>query len=240
MIGFHKNNAIQSMWIGKLSIMETLSIKSFLKNGHEYHLYTYDPIDAPEGCIVKNGEEILPRDRIFKYGPAAGQGKGSFSGFSNVFRYQLLFKKGGYWVDSDIVCLKPFDFGHYVFASEMKNPGEISLASCVIKAPAYSNFAKTCLEICSEKRNENLKWGEIGPDLVKHSVKENDLDKYVQPVSTFCPVNYFEIDNLIKPGYNLETYYAVHLWNEMWRRKNYDKNGIYPNSIYEQLKSRFL
>ena len=34
---------IQSLWIGgSLSNLEILSIKSFLQNGHTYHLYTYE------------------------------------------------------------------------------------------------------------------------------------------------------------------------------------------------------
>ena len=36
---------IQGLWIGEtLSTMEYLSIKSFLDNGHEYHLYTYGEV----------------------------------------------------------------------------------------------------------------------------------------------------------------------------------------------------
>ncbi len=35
-------DVFQSLWIGaELSAMEQLSIRSFLANGHEFHLYTY-------------------------------------------------------------------------------------------------------------------------------------------------------------------------------------------------------
>mgnify|MGYP007000248262 CR=1 len=52
---------IQSLWIGdKLSNMEILSMKSFLHNNHNYHLYTYGKIDnVPEGVIVKDGNDII-------------------------------------------------------------------------------------------------------------------------------------------------------------------------------------
>src|SRR3990172_3435566 len=100
-----KRDVIQGLWIGgRLSVMERLSIASFLKNGHAYHLYTYDDVDnVPDGVIWKNGDEIVPRTEVF-----ADQDQElnfSYANFSDVFRYHLLLEKGGYWADLDIVCL---------------------------------------------------------------------------------------------------------------------------------------
>ncbi len=40
---------IHSLWIGtQLSTMEQLSISSFLKNGHRFHLYVYDDVAAQQ------------------------------------------------------------------------------------------------------------------------------------------------------------------------------------------------
>ena len=49
------SNIIQSLWIGNnLSDMEQLCIQSFLDNGHEYHLYVYEPIqNIPHGSLLK-------------------------------------------------------------------------------------------------------------------------------------------------------------------------------------------
>ena len=97
---------IQSLWIGDpLSNLEKLCIQSFMDNGHEFHLYTYGEIGGiPEGTIIKDGNEILPASDIFytrsKY----------IAPFSDWFRYALLAKRGGFWVDMDTVCIKPFDF----------------------------------------------------------------------------------------------------------------------------------
>ena len=101
------NNTIQTLWVGStLSKMEQLSLSSFVKNGHDTHLYAYYDIDnVPEGVEVKDGREILPEDMIFKYSD-----HNSFSGFSNYFRYKLISDKGGFWVDTAMVCLKPWDF----------------------------------------------------------------------------------------------------------------------------------
>ena len=98
---------IQGLWIGaELSVMEQLSIASFLRNGHEYHLYTYAELaNVPAGTVIRDANEILPAAAIFQY-----KDRPSYAGFSNFFRYKLLLERGGWWVDSDLVCLRPFDF----------------------------------------------------------------------------------------------------------------------------------
>ena len=55
------SNIIQSLWIGKeLSVMEQMCLSSFVKNGHEVHLYTYDNVkNIPEGVQIKDGNDIL-------------------------------------------------------------------------------------------------------------------------------------------------------------------------------------
>src|SRR6267154_6333445 len=109
-------DVIQSLWVGpQLSVMERISISSFLKNGHSYILYAYGPVDGlPDGAELKDANEILPSSDIFTYSEYA-----TYSGFSNFFRYKLLMERGGWWVDTDIICLKPFNFAaEFVFSSE--------------------------------------------------------------------------------------------------------------------------
>jgi len=101
-------SVVQSLWIGeKLSNIELLSINSFVKRGHLYHLYVYEiPKNVPSKVILKDASTIIPKANIFE----DREIKNSFAGFSNIFRYKLLFENGGYWVDTDIICLKKFDF----------------------------------------------------------------------------------------------------------------------------------
>jgi hypothetical protein len=63
------NKTIQGLWIGsELSVMEQLSISSFLLNGHHYHLYVYEEVKyIPSGTVVMDASEILPSSRIFQY-----------------------------------------------------------------------------------------------------------------------------------------------------------------------------
>src|SRR6266576_4985185 len=117
------NEIIQGLWIGpELSVMEQLSIDSFMRNGHEYHLYIYDePKNVPVGAVIKDANEILPAASVFQYKQYP-----SYSGFSNFFRYKLLLERGGWWVDTDVICLRAFDFPEtQVFASEVCRGEEV-------------------------------------------------------------------------------------------------------------------
>jgi hypothetical protein len=234
------NRIVQALWIGsELSAMEQLSIASFLRNGHEYHLYGYDNLgNVPPGTIVKDGREILPASMIFQY-----KEHKSYSAFSNFFRYKLLLEKGGWWVDTDLVCLKPFDFSEeYVFSSE-KAVGQEFINSGAIKAPAASPPMAYAWEICQRTNPEELKWGEIGPKLMAKAILEFSLESYVKPYDVFCPIGYSEWLTILQPNLTWEfqeATHAVHLWNEFWRRNGRDKNQRYhPTCLYEQLRKQY-
>ena len=66
MEGIKKDIIVQSLWIGpSLSNLEKLSISSFIKNGHDFHLYAHEPVEGiPPGTTLKDGNDILSR-KIF-------------------------------------------------------------------------------------------------------------------------------------------------------------------------------
>ena len=237
---------IQSLWIGKkLSIMEKLCISSFLQNGHPFHLYVYDDVTGiPEGAIIKDASKILHPDRIFKY-----KDHDSYAGFADLFRYKLLFEKGNYWVDTDVICLNPFLHDtEYVFASErllQPTPDKkIKATNCIIKAPSNSSIMDYCYSETVNNDPELLKWGQTGPQLLTKAIMKFDAWSYVANPEVFCPINWWEWSHFISDAsdnYKLTNSQSVHLWNEMWRRNNIDKSGIfYEYSLYEQLKKAYM
>jgi mannosyltransferase OCH1-like enzyme len=235
-----ENRIIQGLWVGaELSVMEQLSISSFLSNGHEYHLYVYDDVkDVPVGTTVKDGNEILPASGIFQY-----RGRPSYAGFSNFFRYKLLFERGGWWADTDTVCLKPFDFSEeYVFSSEMFKGAEV--VNCgAVKAPVGSEVMRWAWEVCQRKDTGQIVWGETGPKLIAEGVRKFSLEGYKQPPHVFCPLGFFEWQEVIEPdsARSLDGAYAIHLWNDKWRAAGQDKNAPYEEDcLYEKLKRRYL
>jgi hypothetical protein len=238
----YMDKIIQGLWIGNsLSKLEQLSIRSFLSHGHEYHLYVYDDVaGVPHGTILKDGNDILPSSMIFQYSKHK-----SYSGFSNFFRYKLLLEKGGWWVDADVVCLKPFIFNsEYVLATERDSQGREFVTSCVIKAPPGAEIMNQGWAICQAKNPQELEWGETGPNLTHRLAIRLLLCKYIYSADVFCPIDPYRWMEALIPGRHLSftnDTFAVHLWNELWRRTDLNKDEIYaPNCLYEHLKRRYL
>ena len=243
---------VQSLWIGgKLSNMEILSIKSFLDNGNEYHLYIYDKVEnIPKGTIVKNGEDIISKDYIFKYS------NGSYSAFSNLFRFYLLHKKGNFWVDTDIICTHKFDFTNKIciFNEPDGYYKEKTITSCVIKLPKNSILTYTAVELCKEGRKQvisnKVKWG-LGLAILNELVKIFNLKNIILDWRHIMVCGFLDWRILINSKHKChEKIYknynnlpqenkCIHLWNEMWRRYNIDKNKKFDSdSLYEYYKKK--
>ncbi len=207
--------------------MEQLSLKSFVDNGHPYRLYSYGPVaNVPAGVEVLDAGEVIPEKEVFQN--KEGPGAGSYSGFSNLFRYKLLFDKGGFWCDADVVCLRPFNIREeHVFASERDRESGIQPTTCVMKAPRGSALMRECYDEARNVKADSLKWGGIGPAMIARAVKRHGLEKCVVSPETFCPVDYWEFGTLVKPrAFPVYTRvsYGIHLWQEMWRRAYLARN----------------
>jgi hypothetical protein len=231
---------IQSLWIGdRLSDMEKLSIESFLSNGHEFHLYTYGRVlNVPDGATIRDASQIVPASRIFKY-----PDHDSYAGFSNLFRYKLLLDNAGFWVDLDVVCLRPFDFdSDYVYGYGHHHV----VATCVIKSPKDCDVIQYCYDVANKADIKTLKWGDTGPKLLTAAVMKFNLEKFVQPSRIFCPIRPKHLHGLINAPatrflkhIQIDTY-AIHLYNEIWRRRKMSKDKINTgHCFYDKLKERY-
>jgi len=243
------NRVIQGFWLGpRLSTMERTALNSFLRHGHEFHLYAYDRVEGvPPGVVMKDAAEVLPLSSLHHKDfskPAI---------FSDFFRYKLLLDRGGWWVDTDTVCLRPFDMAQdYVFSSEVKATsvkGTMKFVGTqvnngIIKVPAGSSAMGYCWKKCREMDVAKIPWAASGPALVESAVDALGLRQHVLPPQAFCPVMAWEVRKLVMAGATFDLTdesYAVHLWNEMWGRTGMDKDGVFPpGSPYEQLRQRYL
>jgi hypothetical protein len=234
---------VRSLWIGeRLGPMQRLSIESFLRNGHPIELFAYDHVaGVPAGTTICDAGEVLPRERVFSY--QHGFGKGSYSAFSNLFRYQLLLDRGGWWVDTDVVCLRPFDFAaDYVFASEYNDDFVVNAATCVLKAPARAPMLDYCVQVCTDSNKSEVKWGELGPSLLDAAIARFGLTAYLTPVHVFNPINWFDTSDMLAPGFDagrLKDSHGIHLWNQMWKHEGREPRDASPDSLFAYLSSRF-
>jgi hypothetical protein len=222
---------INSLWIGRpLSLLEQLSIASFLQNGHEFHLYGYDEIaNVPRGTVLRDAAEILPASEIFYY--RRGAGKDSVSAFSNLFRFKLLLERGGWWVDTDVVCLRRFDFAEPVVIASERTRNGTRATGAILKFPRGHAAVSLCYEAASREDRARLTWGKTGPRLVDRIVRENGLQPFVKPPEVFCPLDCWDWELLLadnsnppRPLFTSESC-AIHLWHELWRRAGIKLNA---------------
>ena len=240
------NSVVQSVWIGDaFSAMEQLAVRSFLANGHTYHLYCYDAVDGvPKGTVLKDANEILPKSRIFTY--SEGFASGSPAAFSNFFRYKLLLEKGGWWVDTDVVCLRPFDLpDERLWASErMDPPGELIVSASVIKTLTGDSLMNWAWRSCQSMDVQHISFGQIGPRLLQAGVDALGLHRFMRPHTFFSPIAFYDWEKMLDPSHSFvlgREVYGVHLWNQMWSAAGIDKDATFPSScFYERLKQQFL
>jgi len=259
---------IQFLWIGpQLSRLEQLSLASFVFHGHDVHLYTYDTVQGvPDGVTSKDANEVVPESKIFRQAHK-GAGHGSIAAFSDYFRWELLLQRGGFWCDTDIVCIKPFSFNDpLVFGKE----SETNANPAVIGAHPDHELARRMCEVMNnpfkiypwdKKKDKRRKWskriqgkthlrdvrfGEIGPKLLTNLTKHMGIFDQGKPFTYFYPIHYDNwesiFDNTFKNDESLfADTYALHFWNEMTRRlAGFDKNADFPkNSMIEKLRAKY-
>ena len=83
--------------------------------GHQVRIWSYSPEKLvhllPDGIDVSQADNVMPR-ALFERIIAGADARY----FSDVFRYALLYERGGLWMDTDVVLIRPFPFrGDYFF-----------------------------------------------------------------------------------------------------------------------------
>lgn len=232
---------MQTFWIGPVSTMERLSIASFAAHGHEVHVYAYGDLSGlPPQAVLKDAAEIV-RPPFGRRSAVYRDSRGSYSSFANLFRYKLLLDRGGWWIDLDMVCLEPFEFEEeYIFPLE---PDQ-TVANAVFRVPVGSEVMAYSYGRCVELGRRRKRWGKTGPALLAEAVEACGLTEHVVDHSIFMPVDWTEWKSFLDPerawSFEPQTR-ALHLWNALWAKDGYDKDGEYPpGCLYERLKGRYL
>lgn len=247
---------IVSFWHGPLSWLERLCIASFVRQGHAFHLYTYDDVQGlPKGAKRRDAEAIIPRDQMFFY-----KGKHTPAVFADLFRLKLMQQGAGIWADCDIYALKPFvDLGDYVFGYEIAPSAKQktgSVNNAVFSCPSDSALLDSLLAIFGPdshtmampwlpplRRAErtlrrlwgqklapsDIQFGATGPFPLTYFINHYGLQQHIQPVGVFYPVPYTSIPSLMQPGSIIDSFATSEtLGVHIWRSQltNRGRTGI--------------
>jgi len=244
-------------------VIEQLTMCSYIKEGHPFHLYTYTDIEGvPDGVIIKDANTILKEDNIFL-------SHNSYAHFADWFRWKMLEKLGGYWVDMDLVCTKPFDFNdEIIFGMEEHNSAAIGALRFPSNHILVSSMVKRCenpnsiepsdslrIKLRKYKRKflmgnkiSNTKWGETGgPWGFNRVLQMYNLRELGKPYTYFYPVHSSHWKHIFDETFANDDKlffdtHAIHMWNEMTKKDiNFNITDTFPkNSLFEKLKRKYL
>jgi hypothetical protein len=230
---------LNTLWFGgPLGYVEKLSVASALKVGHPVTIYSYDPdtlAGVPTGAEVADARAVMADERRVKLL------RGKFAALgSDFFRYEVFAHRLGYWVDLDVLFLRPLDFAEeYVFGWEKEG----SINGAVLRLPAGSKMLEELRNVPEtnwrppyfgpkrsmvylwqrlskgEVKLEDLPWGAAGPEMITYLAKREGLAHLAQPRPVFYPIPYehagdvfAEDASVVRARLTSETH-AIHLWN---------------------------
>ena len=235
-----RRHAFQSLWWGdSITPYEAVCMRSFIDHGHSYHLYSYAPdLKVPDGVVLRDAAELLPKADYFEY---TGPGKGSPSAFSNLFRYKLLATHGGWWVDTDVICLtNQISPCNHFFALESDG---IVNGAVLYFGPADPVMIRCFGEVLAIRGH--TEWGDLGPRLITRVLRDCGLIAQAQPKDSCYAVGWKDALDLLDPSQadsiiaRTKSAPFIHLWNEIYRRGGIDKTlRPAPGSFLRQIADR--
>jgi len=229
---------LHAFWVGpSLSALAHACLASFVRVGHRVVLHSYDAVDnVPREVESSDANAIVPRHRLFVHIDT-----GSYSLFSNYFRYQLLARSMGVYIDCDLICLRAIETtAPYIFG--LQDDDEINGA--VLKLPADSPMLRDLSAIFERKvfappwysRRTRVRqhvkawlkrpadlahapWGSAGPTAITWYARRHGLAGLAQPQDVFYPVHWRDVGRLLDPSTSwsdlvTDRTRCVHLWNE--------------------------
>ena len=213
---------VNGFWHGlKLGELEKLCINSWIKNGYEFHLWVYDlDIKVSENVVIENANHIVDLREYFTYDE--GHSKGTPIAFSNLFRAELLYQRGGLYVDLDVLCLKPYHFNkRFVFSEQVDSGWDYHVATCILYSENQGEeLFKDWIDWIIAKRNNwsSTTHGDLGPNLITPLIISRDLKEYVLPKHYFCPIDWQSYKEIFT--YDGDSY-GIHLFSSVWDDEDY-------------------
>ena len=212
-------DTVRSFWHGApLNPYLLLCLHSFVRQRCRVEVFSYAPDPGfPEWIVARDAGEIVSAKSVLVY--RNGPGAGSPSLHSNLFRFALLDRLGGWWIDTDVAVLcGPLPSAPYYFAME-----EDHFANSVVKFPKGHPLLTEGTERC-RRAGADVTWGVTGPTLFTNLVRHHKLAGWAVPAEQGCPFIWSDVPALFDPARTDEMVARsgkssfMHLCWEMWRR----------------------
>ncbi len=198
-----------------------MGMRSFVERGHFVELFTYDPaIAVPEWILRRDANEIWPTDHVLSY--RNGISRGGFALHANLFRYAMLHRLGGWWIDQDVILLRPELPAQDIFFS-LESVDPMLATNSVLKFPAGHPLLLDCVARCVAA-DESPLYGETAAVLFTEMLSKYRIACHGRPMDTTYPLSTLDVPAMFDPAQcdqlhsRCENATFVHLFNEKWRR----------------------
>jgi hypothetical protein len=175
---------IRTFWQGGVpSPYQCLSFKSFADRGLRVEVFSYDPsVSLPRYVVRRNAAEILPPERVLRFLPA----QGLFAVNIDLFRYALLAKLGGWWIDPDVVLLADALAADEIFLAGPDEAGLLSMA--VLKFPPQHPVPTTAEEFAAANASAVAHWPEAGARYFTELAERHGLSSLIRSIASVAPI----------------------------------------------------
>ena len=228
---------LNALWVGSaLPPLQRLCLTSAAATGCHVRLFVYEPVEGiPPGVEVVDGNDILGADKMVRHGRSQ-----SAALFSDRFRYEVLGRGLGAWIDTDLLFIKaPQNSGDCLLGWEddelvgsafiwikprhplIDDLRRLAADDHLIPAwlPAWKRSYLAIRKAMGKPRHvSDLDWGVIGPHLLTWLLQQSDLASQVGPTSWFSPLPWDERRKIADGNFDWQSLIkpetvCAHLWN---------------------------
>jgi Alpha 1,4-glycosyltransferase conserved region len=226
------DRVVRSFWHGQFSPYEALCLSSFVAAGIQVELFSEAPIAGlPDGVTCRNARDILDQEVAYYRHEFDGP---SPALHANHFRYALLERLGGWWIDTDIILVAASLPAADIFLARQSDR---ELNNSVMRFPKGHRLMKAARERAAAG-SDNARWGETGPKLLTELQPVYAPDMPIAPRHGAYEIGADEFQKFLLPEARQEVEERisnstfVHLWNEMWRKAGVPKNIAPPKGCW--------
>jgi hypothetical protein len=151
-------------------------------------LYSYTDLEVPPGVKLRDAREVLPEEELF-------QAHGSYAAFSDFFRHTLLLRRGGWWVDADVISLRKREESS---ESNLYAWQDHRLVNCgQIRLKKGSEVAAKALAELNRLDKQTMSWADPGPVMFTRVLRELDILETALDREQFYPLHWLEVYKLL-------------------------------------------
>jgi len=239
-------------WDGEMSNLEKNCIKSFVRHGFKVKLWSYNGlvVEGAESCDASLilDESYVNNNDIEQHHDIKSAEKCKLAAFSDIFRFRLIAKYGGWWFDTDCFCLKDVsEFtkikSNHDLVSFYEEQGDIGCGVFYMKKDTiFSNLIiEEFNKLMEIEKGKISKWATFGPKFFTNFIIKHNLLNGIFDISQCYSIHWGQDDLMFYPQYLEQAIdmtkdsLLTHIWTAYFPEKQIDKNNPIEGSFLHKL-----